>query len=139
MRLTMQPVLPNLHRAKTGAWRRVLGATIAAALFSMGVVWTPRAEAQNDNGGLSSQSPAPVMITPAPSNPSANTPLEPIFPQSPQSNTPAVPGAARSRDAVPLGPSLGAGLGYGPIRAGDIVEVQIFDAPEYSVRMPVSS
>jgi polysaccharide biosynthesis/export protein len=40
---------------------------------------------------------------------------------------------------VPFGPSLGAGLGYGPIRAGDIVEVQIFDAPEYSLRMPVSS
>jgi polysaccharide export outer membrane protein len=29
-------------------------------------------------------------------------------------------------------------LGYGPIRPGDIVEVQVFDAPEYSVRMPVS-
>jgi polysaccharide export outer membrane protein len=38
-----------------------------------------------------------------------------------------------------MGPSLGAGLGYGPIRPGDLVEVQIFDAPEYSVRMPVSS
>jgi polysaccharide export outer membrane protein len=33
---------------------------------------------------------------------------------------------------------LGAGLGYGPIHPGDIVEVQVFDAPEYSVRMPVS-
>src|ERR1700739_3290342 len=123
MRLTMQPVLPNLHRAKTGAWHLVLGATIAAALFSMGAVWTPHAEAQNDNGGLSSQNPAPVTITPAPSNPSANTPLEPIFPQSPSSNATGVNGAARSsRDAVPLGPSLGAGLGYGPIRPGDIVE-----------------
>jgi len=30
-------------------------------------------------------------------------------------------------------------LGFGPIRAGDIVEIQIFEAPEYSVRMPVSS
>ncbi len=38
-----------------------------------------------------------------------------------------------------MGPSLSSGLGYGPIRAGDIVEVQIFEAPEYSVRMPVSS
>lgn len=37
-----------------------------------------------------------------------------------------------------MGPSLGAGLGFGPIRPGDIVEVQIFDAPEYSVSMPVS-
>jgi polysaccharide biosynthesis/export protein len=40
---------------------------------------------------------------------------------------------------MPLGPSSGAGLGYGPIRPGDIVEVNIFEAPEYSVRMPVSS
>ena len=133
----MQPVLPNPYRAKTGAWHLVLGATIAALVF-IGAVWTPQAEGQNDNGGLSSQSSAPVTITPAPSNPSANTPLEPIFPQSPQSNAPACVRRARSRDAVPLGPSLGAGLGYGPIRAGDIVEVQIFDAPEYSVRMPVS-
>jgi polysaccharide export outer membrane protein len=106
----------------------------------MGVVWTPHAEAQNDNGGLSSQSPEPVMITPAPSNPSVNTPLEPIFPQSQSSNPTGVNGAARSsRDAVPSGPSLSAGLGYGPIHAGDIVEVQVFDAPEYSVRMPVST
>jgi len=29
-------------------------------------------------------------------------------------------------------------LGFGPIRAGDIVDVQIFDAPEYTVSMPVS-
>jgi polysaccharide export outer membrane protein len=78
------------------------------------------------------------MITPAPSNPSANNPLEPIFPQSSASNTSGANGAARSREAVPLGPSLGAGLGYGPIHPGDIVEVQVFDAPEYSTRMPVS-
>jgi polysaccharide export outer membrane protein len=39
---------------------------------------------------------------------------------------------------MPFGPASGAGLGFGPIRAGDIVEVQIFDAPEYSVSMPVS-
>jgi len=39
---------------------------------------------------------------------------------------------------VPNGLSSTSGLGYGPIRPGDIVEVQIFDAPEYSVRMPVS-
>ena len=38
-----------------------------------------------------------------------------------------------------MGPALGSGLGYGPIRPGDIVEVNIFDAPEYSTRMPVSS
>jgi polysaccharide export outer membrane protein len=29
-------------------------------------------------------------------------------------------------------------LGFGPIRPGDIVEVQVFEAPEYSVSMPVS-
>jgi len=88
-----------------------------------------------ENGGLADQNPAPVEITPAPSNPSA-TPLQPIFPQS---SGPAAALAPRSsRDAMPLGPSSGAGLGYGPIRPGDIVEVNIFDAPEYSVRMPVS-
>ncbi len=30
-------------------------------------------------------------------------------------------------------------MGFGPIRSGDIVEVQVFDSPEYNVRMPVSS
>jgi polysaccharide biosynthesis/export protein len=134
----MPSVLPNPHQAKTGARNLVLGTTLAA-LISIAAVWTPNAEGQNDNGGLSSQTPEPVMITPAPSNPSANTPLSPIFPQSPPSNATGSNGAARSsRDAIPLGPSLGAGLGYGPIHPGDIVEVQVFDAPEYSVRMPVS-
>jgi polysaccharide biosynthesis/export protein len=134
----MQPVSSSPHRAKTGAWNLVLGATIAA-LFSIGAVWTPHAEGQNDNGGLSSQSPGPVTITPAPSNPSGNTPLEPIFPQSPTPNATGVNGPTRSsREGVPLGPSLSAGLGYGPIHPGDIVEVQVFDAPEYSLRMPVS-
>ncbi len=114
----------------------MFGATIAALLF-ISAVSAPRAEGQ-DNGGLSEQTPSPVNITPAPSNPTANTPLEPIFPQSQPSNASGGNGARSSRDAVPLGPSLGAGLGYGPIRPGDIVEVQVFDAPEYSVRMPVS-
>src|SRR5271156_5196089 len=134
----MQPVLPTPYHAKARAWHPFLGVTIAA-LVIVAAVWTSQAEGQNDNSGLSSQSSGPVTITPAPSNPSANTTLEPIFPQSSQSNSPAVSGAARSRSAAPIGPSLGSGLGYGPIRAGDIVEVQIFDAPEYSVRMPVSS
>jgi polysaccharide export outer membrane protein len=134
----MQPVLPTAYRVKAGAWHPFLGVTIAT-LVIIGAVRTPQAEGQNDNGGLSSQSSAPVNITPAPSNPSANSPLEPIFPLSTQSNAPAASGEIRSRNVVPLGPSLGAGLGYGPIRAGDIVEVQVFDAPEYSVRMPVSS
>jgi polysaccharide export outer membrane protein len=89
-----------------------------------------------DNGGLATQNPAPVQITPAPSNPSA-TPLSPIFPQS--SAPGATPASRPARDIVPQGLSSGAGLGYGPIRSGDIVEVSIFDAPEYSVRMPVST
>ena len=91
----MQPVLPTPYRAKAGAWHPFLGVTIAALVF-IGAVWTPQAEGQNDNSGLSSQSPAPVTITPAPSNPSANTPTQSqFFPQSPQSNAPAVSGAAR--------------------------------------------
>jgi polysaccharide export outer membrane protein len=90
-----------------------------------------------DSGGLSTQSNEPVQITPAPSNPASNSgPLQPIFPQS---NLPAAAATARSsRYAVPTGPASGAGLGFGPIRPGDIVEVQVFDAPEYSVSMPVS-
>lgn len=32
-----------------------------------------------------------------------------------------------------------AGLGYGPIHPGDIVEVRFFQAPEYNVQMPVSA
>jgi polysaccharide export outer membrane protein len=37
-----------------------------------------------------------------------------------------------------MGPASSGGLGFGPIRPGDIVEVQVFDAPEYSISMPVS-
>jgi polysaccharide biosynthesis/export protein len=37
-----------------------------------------------------------------------------------------------------MGPPSEGGLGYGPIHPGDIVEVQVFDAPEYSIIMPVS-
>jgi polysaccharide biosynthesis/export protein len=107
-------------------------------LFVIGLaLCTPQFQGQNpDNGGLSSQNPEPVQITPAPSNPGSNSsPLAPIFPQT---TSPAAAASRYSREAAPVGPSLGAGLGYGPIRPGDIVEVQIFEAPEYSVRMPVS-
>ena len=55
----MQRVLPIPYRAKASAWHPFLGVTIAA-LVSIGAVWTPKAEGQNDNGGLSSQSSAPV-------------------------------------------------------------------------------
>ncbi len=131
---TMQPVLRTLKPGIAGARHLVLWATIAS-LVSIGALTPSHAKGQ-DNGGISSQSSAPIAITPAPSNPSSNTPLEPIFPQS---NAPAVAGPGRpSRNAATIGPASGAGLGYGPIRPGDIVEVQIFDAPEYSVRMPVS-
>src|ERR1700677_130273 len=91
----------------------------------------------SDNSGLPTQNSAPIQITPAPMNPSSNAPLEPIFPQS--TSPSALPGATRStRDLTPNGPTSGAGLGFGPIRPGDIVEARVFDAPEYSVSMPVS-
>jgi hypothetical protein len=122
------------------AWtpmRRVTVPLLAAISILQLSLCIPLAQGQtSDSGGLSQQNSAPVEITPAPANP-MNAPLEPLFPQAttPQSN-----GAARTpRYATPNGPASGAGLGYGPIRAGDIVEVQIFDAPEYSVKMPVSS
>jgi polysaccharide export outer membrane protein len=94
------------------------------------------AQAQSsDKGGLSQENSAPAEIAPAPSSPSSNSsPLEPIFPQPTQPTA-----TARSaRGAAPIGPASEAGLGYGPIRSGDIVEVQVFDEPQYSVRMPVS-
>jgi polysaccharide biosynthesis/export protein len=102
------------------------------------ILWAAPAHGQTpDSGGLSSQNPEPVQITPAPSNPSSNSqPLQPIFPQS--SEPGAAPTPRSLRYATPTGPSSGAGLGYGPIHPGDIVEVQVFDAPEYSIRMPVS-
>ena len=149
----MQPVLRIPHLATAAAataidvnprrrfpkfvgWEtlRVL-ATIA--VLQLTLCAAPAQGQAPDSGGLSSQSPEPVQITPAPSNPSSNSaPLGPIFPQP---NAPAAAATTRSsRYATPTGPSSGAGLGYGPIRPGDIVEVQVFDAPEYSVRMPVS-
>ena len=134
MHSTMQPDVDSGNRVSSP----IRWATIAA-LVSLVALCAAQVLGQNsDNGGLSQQNSAPVTITPAPGNPSANTPLEPIFPQAttPQSTGPS---AARSSIyATPNGPASGAGLGYGPIRPGDIVEVQIFDAPEYSVRMPVS-
>jgi polysaccharide export outer membrane protein len=97
---------------------------------------TTQIQGQNDNSGASSQSSAPIAITPAPSNPSPTAPVEPIFPQS---GAAAAAGPTRlPNSTLPNGPASGGGLGYGPIRPGDIVEVQIFEAPEYSVTMPVS-
>ncbi len=115
--------------------RRAITARVCAALclLQLGVCGI-KARGQDNSRG-SSQDSGPVVITPAPSAPSS-APLEPIFPQA--------TGSSADRPtriqgyANPTGPALGAGLGYGPIRPGDIVDVQVFEAPEYSMRMPVS-
>jgi polysaccharide biosynthesis/export protein len=121
---------------RTGIWRRMRWAPVAAlaVLFALGV---GSAHGQ-DNEGLSEQSPAPVVITPAPANPSQNGPVSPLFPQA--TIPPASAGSSNRTvtNSIPNGPTSGAGLGFGPIKPGDIVEVQVFDAPEYTVRMPVS-
>src|ERR1035438_1533641 len=109
--------------------RRVTVPLLAAMGILQLTLCVPLAPGQtSDSGGLSQQNSAPVELTPAPPSP-MNAPLEPLFPQTttPQSNAPA---ARSPRYAAPNGPASGAGLGFGPIRAGDIVEVQIFDAPE---------
>jgi polysaccharide export outer membrane protein len=115
--------------------RAALGVVAAIGILQLALCAVPALGQTPDNGGLSTQSNEPVPITPAPSNPSSNSPLEPIFPPS---SAPAAAAARSQRYAVPTGPASGAGLGFGPIRPGDIVEVQVFDAPEYSVSMPVS-
>jgi polysaccharide biosynthesis/export protein len=119
------------------AMRRLTVPLLAAMSILQLTLCLPLAQGQvTDSGGLSQQNSAPVEITPAPANPT-NAPLEPLFPQA---TTPQSGMATRTpRYATPNGPASGSGLGYGPIRAGDIVEVQVFDAPEYSVRMPVSA
>ena len=76
-------------------------------------------------------------ITPATSIPSSNSTPQDMFPQS--ALPPAAAGRSLLRTPTPMGPSSGDGLGYGPIHPGDIVGVQVFDSPEYSVRMPVSA
>jgi polysaccharide biosynthesis/export protein len=129
------------HENQRGNWRNwprwaTLAILAAVGMLQLGLC-VVRAQAQNsDSGGLSQQNSAPIEITPAPSNPSSNSPLEPIFPQSTQPAAPAVGRTARG--ATPMGPASSAGLGFGPIRPGDVVEVQVFDAPEYSISMPVS-
>jgi polysaccharide export outer membrane protein len=118
-------------------YSRTHRAILAIALLQIALCAGAAHAQGSDSSGLSSQSSGPVQITPAPSNSNPNTsPLEPLFPQA---TAPPAAASRTTREAVPLGPSLGSGLGYGPIRAGDIVEVQIFGEPEYSVRMPVSA
>ena len=76
-------------------------------------------------------------ITPATNLPLTNTPPELLFPQAGvsalQSNR------YSSGNLIPMGPTSGTGLGYRPLMPGDLVDVQIFGAPEYSVHMPVSA
>jgi polysaccharide export outer membrane protein len=154
MLLTMRSVLRNLNPAMAGAvtamavnpgrrvgrsarWRSWAASAVVATLVVLQFVpSTTRAQGQvSDSGGQSNQNSAPIQITPAPSNPSNSAPLEPIFP-TPAGSATAAP--RMSRGTTPVGPASGGGLGFGPIQPGDIVEVQIFDAPEYSVSMPVS-
>ncbi len=124
----------HLARQSSAATIKVLA---VMSLLQFALLSTPAEGQISDSGGLSNQNSSPVAITPAPSNPANSTPLEPLFPQS---TAPQASGVTRSsRGLLPIGPASGAGLGFGPIRAGDIVEVQIFDAPEYSVSMPVST
>jgi polysaccharide biosynthesis/export protein len=106
-----------------GVW--IVAGTLALASRAM--------QAQDMGGGAPTQEAPP--ITPAINAPTEDTTPQPLFPQA----TPAPSTQPQSRAAQPLGPSLGAGLGFGPIRSGDVVEVQVFDSPEYNVHMPVSA
>ena len=96
-----------------------------------------QAQDQGQGQGQSSGGVQQPPITPAENYPTNSTPPELLFPQSNLTTVPS--GRYPSRAAVPLGPSSGAGLGYGPIHRGDLVYVQVFDSPEYGVSMPVSS
>jgi polysaccharide biosynthesis/export protein len=132
---TAVDVVPGRHVSSPARWA-TLGVLAAIAILQLALCATQAQGQGPDNGGLSSQNSEPVQITPAPSNPASNSPpLEPIFPPS---TAPAAAPTRSTRYSTALGPASGAGLGYGPIRPGDIVEVQVFDAPEYSVSMPVS-
>jgi len=81
---------------------------------------------------------AQTPITPATGTPASSSTLaQPLFPQG---NTPVSPSAqAGSAQGNPSGPAMMAGLGFGPIHPGDVVEVRFFQAPEYNVQMPVSA
>lgn len=89
--------------------------------------------------GDGDQAPAAQMpITPAAGTPASNsTQPQPLFPQA---NSPVSPsGQAGAAQGNPSGPAMAAGLGYGPIHPGDVVEVRFFQAAEYNVQMPVSA
>jgi polysaccharide biosynthesis/export protein len=76
-------------------------------------------------------------ITPAPNPSMNNTPPELLFPQASVSALQS--SSYSSGNPIPLGPTSGTGLGYRPLMPGDLVDVQIFGAPEYTVHMPVST
>src|ERR1700691_3614636 len=114
-------VAPRSRFSKPLQWE-ALGVVAAIGILQLALCAAPAQAQAPDNGGLSTQSNEPVQITPAPRNPSSNSaPLAPIFPQS---SPPAAAAPRTPRYAIPTGPSSGAGLGFGPIRPGDIVEVQ---------------
>jgi polysaccharide biosynthesis/export protein len=132
---TRNYIAPRRLFSQPFRWK-ALAVVAAVGSLQLALSAAPAQAQAPDNGGLSTQSNEPVRITPAPMNPSSNSsPLAPIFPPS---NAPLSASPRSQRYAMPTGPSSGAGLGFGPIRPGDIVEVQVFDAPEYSVSMPVS-
>jgi polysaccharide biosynthesis/export protein len=131
-------VCNRFSAAKAGSNRRSLRWVPMMALVTTLVACAGPVYGQSDSGGLSQQNSAPVSITPAPNNPAGNTPVAPIFPPSAMSQGGGAVITRGASSTTPNGPSSGSGLGYGPIRPGDIVEVEIFDAPEYAVRMPVS-
>ncbi|HEX3940960.1 MAG TPA: SLBB domain-containing protein [Acidobacteriaceae bacterium] len=117
-------------------WTR--GWPLLCALLLVLGVGIPRAIGQDMGGDEAAPQQAP--ITPAGGIPSENSgPAQPIF------SEPASPVTPSSRP-VPAGgvPSVsstlgGLGLGSGPIRAGDIVDVHFFGASQYDIRMPVAS
>jgi protein involved in polysaccharide export with SLBB domain len=131
-------VCNRFSAAKAGSNRRSLRWVPMMALVTTLVACAGPVYGQSDSGGLSQQNSAPVSITPAPNNPAGNTPVAPIFPPSAMSQGGGAVITRGASSTTPNGPSSGSGLGYGPIRPGDIVEVEIFDATEYAVRMPVS-
>jgi polysaccharide biosynthesis/export protein len=93
-------------------------------------------------GAMHAQAPEPTTptqdlapIIPAINPPTQDTAPQPLFPQSDNTQ----PSGRAPARGTPVGPSSSLGLGSGPIRAGDIVDVRVFDSPEYDVGMPVSA
>src|ERR1700722_11073597 len=107
MLFAMQPVLRVCNPIR---WATI--AALSVGMMLPALCATPAQGQNSDSGGISTQNSAPVQITPAPSNPMGNTPIEPIFPQStvPQAGT---SGARSTIYATPSGGASSAGLGFG--------------------------